>query len=272
MSPQLHQAIKMKRGLYILHHFLFLLHIVASISPISLDQEQPGRLLLASNRLPITIQRQKNGSYEFSMSSGGLATGLSGLSKSIVFKWYGWPGLEVPEAQAGPMTRQLYEEYNAVPIFIDDDLADKHYNGFSSKVHLGVWRMKMLTVKDSILWPLFHYQPREISFEESAWKAYVKVNRLFAKSIAKDAQDGDMIWVHDYHLMLLPQFLREELGNSKKKAKVGFFLHTPFPSSEMYRILPVREELLRSVLHSDLIGFHTQNYVKLFFSSCERIL
>ena len=90
------------------------------------------RLLLVSNRLPITIKRSEDGSYDFSMSSGGLVSGLSGLSKSTTFQWYGWPGLEIPDAEAGPLKDRLKAEYNAVPVFIDDDLADRHYNGFSS--------------------------------------------------------------------------------------------------------------------------------------------
>ena len=95
------------------------------------------RLLLVSNRLPITIKRSEDGSYDFSMSSGGLVSGLSGLSKSTTFQWYGWPGLEVPEKEAGPLTERLKDEYNAIPVYIDDELADRHYNGFSSKTCLG---------------------------------------------------------------------------------------------------------------------------------------
>lgn len=220
------------------------------------DPKPQGRLLLVSNRLPITIKRSEDGSYSFSMSSGGLVTGLSGLAKSTTFQWYGWPGLEVPEAEAAPLIKQLSDEYGAVPVFIDDELADRHYNGFSN----------------SILWPLFHYHPGEITFDELAWAAYKEVNRLFAKTMAKDVQDGDLIWVHDYHLMLLPEMLREEIGDSKKNVKIGFFLHTPFPSSEIYRILPVREALLLGVLHCDLIGFHTYDYARHFLSSCSRIL
>ncbi|POS82256.1 UDP-Glycosyltransferase/glycogen phosphorylase, partial [Erysiphe pulchra] len=209
--------------------------------PTSLSaQKEPGRLLLVSNRLPITIKRQDDGSYAFSMSSGGLVTGLSGLSKTTTFQWYGWPGLEVPESEAGPMTKRLSEDYGAVPVFIDEELADRHYNGFSN----------------SILWPLFHYHPGEITFDELSWKAYQEVNRLFAKAMAQDVQDGDLIWI----------------GTSKKNVRIGFFLHTPFPSSEIYRILPVRQELLKSVLHCDLIGFHTYDYARHFLSSCSRIL
>jgi trehalose 6-phosphate synthase len=92
-----------------------------------------GRLLLVSNRLPITIKRSEDGTYAFSMSSGGLVTGLSGLSKTTTFQWYGWPGLEVPEAESGPLVKRLKDEYSAVPVFVDDELADRHYNGFSSK-------------------------------------------------------------------------------------------------------------------------------------------
>ena len=214
------------------------------------------RLLLVANRLAVTIKRSPEGKYDFSMSSGGLVTGLSGLSKSTKFQWYGWPGLEIPKDEAEDVTKRLKDEYSAVPIYLDDELADRHYNGFSN----------------SILWPLFHYHPGEITFEESAWQAYTEANRLFAKAIAADVQDGDLVWVHDYHLMLLPQMLREEIGMSKSNVKIGFFLHTPFPSSEIYRILPVRNQVLLGLLHCDLIGFHTYDYARHFLSSCSRIL
>ncbi|KAK5662524.1 hypothetical protein OQA88_8436 [Cercophora sp. LCS_1] len=221
------------------------------------DPTGSGRLLLISNRLPITIKRSEDGQYAFSMSSGGLVTGLSGLSKATSFLWYGWPGLEVPEAEAGPMKQRLKDEHGAIPVFVDNDLADRHYNGFSN----------------SILWPLFHYHPGEITFDEPSWAAYREVNQLFAKAVLDDVQDGDLIWVHDYHLMLLPQLLREGISRTGKKGvRIGFFLHTPFPSSEIYRILPVREQLLRGVLDCDLIGFHTYDYARHFLSSCSRIL
>ncbi|KAJ8110757.1 hypothetical protein OPT61_g6484 [Boeremia exigua] len=220
------------------------------------EKQNEGRLLLVSNRLPITIKRADQGKYEMSMSSGGLVSGLSGLSKTTTFQWYGWPGLEVPDDEVTTLKDQLKSEYNAVPIMLDDELADRHYNGFSN----------------AIMWPLFHYHPGEITFDESAWEGYTEANRLFAKAVAKDVQDNDMVWVHDYHLMLMPAMLREELGNTKKNVKIGFFLHTPFPSSEIYRILPVRNEILLGVLHCDLIGFHTYDYARHFLSSCSRIL
>jgi trehalose 6-phosphate synthase len=96
-------------------------------------QKPEGRLLLISNRLPITIKRSKDAEYETSMSSGGLVSGLSGLRKTTTFQWYGWPGLEVPENEIGKLKHQLKRDYNAVPVILDDELADRHYNGFSSK-------------------------------------------------------------------------------------------------------------------------------------------
>lgn len=107
--------------------------------PGAVDQESSkteGRLLLISNRLPITIKRSDDGKYETSMSSGGLVSGLSGLRKTTTFQWYGWPGMEIPENEIGPLKEQLKEEYNAIPVMLDDDLADRHYNGFSSKPQL----------------------------------------------------------------------------------------------------------------------------------------
>ncbi|KXJ90260.1 trehalose-6-phosphate synthase 1 [Microdochium bolleyi] len=213
------------------------------------------RLVLISNRLPITISKEDDGTFSYKMSSGGLVTGLSGLSKTTEFQWYGWPGMELPDSDIETVQKQLKEKYNAQAIFIDNELADRHYNGFSN----------------SILWPLFHYHPGEITFDESAWEAYKQVNMIFAKAIVKDLQDGDLVWVHDYHLMLLPEMLRNQLGD-KKNIRIGYFLHTPFPSSEIYRILPVREALLEGLLHCDLLGFHTYDYARHFLSSCSRIL
>lgn len=101
--------------------------------------------------------------------------------------------------------------------------------------------------------------------------AYQAANRKFAKAVAKDVREGDCVWIHDFHLMLLPAMLREELGRDFN-VKIGFFLHTPFPSSEIYRILPVRNEILLGVLECDLIGLHTQDYVRHFLSSCSIVL
>lgn len=107
-----------------------------------------------------------------------------------------------------------------MPVFVPDDLADKHYNGFSN----------------SILWPLFHYHPGEISFSEVFWDAYQRCNEIFADAISEIVQEGDLVWIHDYHLMLVPMMLRQRI-DPKLNIKIGFFLHTPFPSSEIYRLV-----------------------------------
>ncbi|KAI8911917.1 glycosyltransferase family 20-domain-containing protein [Powellomyces hirtus] len=215
------------------------------------------RLIVISNRLPVTIKQKDDNSWDFSMSSGGLVSALSGLAKEMKFTWIGWPGLDVPKDQQANMKAQLLEQHSCAPVFISDELADMHYNGFSN----------------SILWPLFHYHPGEINFNEEHWDAYQHVNQAFADEVADMTDDGDIIWVQDYHLMLLPTMLREKLlERNKKDVKIGFFLHTPFPSSEIYRILPVRKQVLLGVLNCDLIGFHTYDYARHFLSSCTRIL
>ncbi|KAI8812775.1 glycosyl transferase [Cladochytrium replicatum] len=222
------------------------------------------RLVVVSNRLPVTIQKQDNG-WKMSMSSGGLVSALSGLKKQMTFSWIGWVGLEIAPEDREKVREQLMNEHSCVPVFISDDVADRHYNGFSN----------------SILWPLFHYHPGEINFDESHWDGYIEANSAFADAIAMNCQDGDLIWIQDYHLMLMPEMLRERLAQGalsdgtpikKKSVRIGFFLHTPFPSSEIYRILPVRKRILTGVLHADLIGFHTYDYARHFLSSCTRIL
>ncbi|ORX95026.1 hypothetical protein K493DRAFT_220088 [Basidiobolus meristosporus CBS 931.73] len=212
------------------------------------------RLLVVSNRLPVTISKNEDG-YQFKMSSGGLVSALSGLKKMMTFTWIGWPGIDIPEDEREEVRKKLLEEHSCLPVFLDDETADKHYNGFSN----------------SILWPLFHYHPGEISFDEDDWEAYQKANACFADAINEIVDDNDLVWVQDYHLMLLPQLLREKIQH-KNNVKIGWFLHTPFPSSEIYRILPVRKEILLGVLSADLLGFHTYDYARHFLSSCTRIL
>ncbi|KAL1931030.1 hypothetical protein VTP01DRAFT_10167 [Rhizomucor pusillus] len=212
------------------------------------------RLLVVSNRLPVTVKKDTaTNQYEFKMSSGGLVAALSGLKKMMSFTWIGWPGQDIPLEDRKNVEERLLQETSTMPVFVDQELADLHYNGFSN----------------SILWPLFHYHPGEISFNEEWWEGYQRVNQQFADAIDKIVEDGDLVWVQDYHLMLLPAMLRKK---TKKDIKIGWFLHTPFPSSEIYRILPVRKEILLGVLESDLLGFHTYDYARHFLSSCTRIL
>eukprot|EP00842_Homolaphlyctis_polyrhiza_P001051 jgi/Hompol1/1947/HPOL_002802-RA len=224
-------------------------------------EQQPAvrsRIIVVSNRLPVTISRNDNsdGGWSFEMSSGGLVSALSGLKKEMSFTWIGWPGIELPLAEQLVVRQQLMHQYSCVPVFIPDEVADKHYNGFSN----------------SILWPLFHYHPGEINFNEDQWEAYQAANRAFTDTLLEVVEDGDVLWVHDYHLMLLPAMLKKALESTKKRVQLGFFLHTVFPSSEIYRILPVRKQVLLGVLSADLIGFQTYDYARHFLSSCTRIL
>ncbi|KAJ3222652.1 Trehalose-6-P synthase/phosphatase complex synthase subunit, partial [Clydaea vesicula] len=213
------------------------------------------RLFIVSNRLPVTITKTENG-WNYKMSSGGLITALEGLKKEMSFIWIGWPGLEIPAEQQEIVKKELWDLHSCIPVFISNKIADAHYNGFSN----------------SILWPLFHYHPGEIDFNEAYWNAYQIANQAFADSIMDQVEEGDLVWAQDYHLFLLPKMLREQLEAKSINVKIGFFLHTPFPSSEIYRILPVRREILLGVLHCNLIGFHTYDYCRHFLSSCTRIL
>jgi trehalose-6-phosphate synthase len=145
----------------------------------------------------------------------------------------------------------LIQNYSSVPVFLEKKMADAFYNVFSN----------------GILWPLFHYFPEEIEFDEESWLNYKEANRAFLRELLNIYKENSSIWI-DYQLMLLPRFAREKLPNSK----IGFFLHIPFLSSEIYRVLPPRKEILEGVLGSDLIGFHTYDYARHFINSCNRVL
>ncbi|KAJ1506003.1 Trehalose-6-P synthase/phosphatase complex synthase subunit [Coelomomyces lativittatus] len=212
-------------------------------------------LIVVSNRLPVTITKTEEGGWKYTMSSGGLVSALSGLKKEMSFTWIGWPGMNFSPEEQPKVREELIQQHSCVPVFLPDEVADMHYNGFSN----------------SILWPLFHYHPGEISFNETHWNAYVEANQLFADTLMTFVKDGDWIWVQDYHLMLLPAMLRNQCMDLNE-IKIGFFLHTPFPSSEIYRILPVRREVLLGLLQCDLVGFHTYDYARHFLSACTRIL
>lgn len=125
--------------------------------------------------------------------------------------------------------------------------------------------------EDSILWPNLHYQSGVV-FDDHPWQAYKRVNECFADAIADAATDGCLIWVHDYHLMLLPTYLRERLIQQGKECAIGFSLHTPFPAGDFWRTLPVRKILIEGMLASDLIGFHTDEYKQNFIDTCASLL
>lgn len=208
-------------------------------------------MLIVSNRLPVTIVKKKNG-YHFSPSIGGLATGLQSCRSLHESLWIGWPGEINDREDFGSITERLTKEFNCYPVYLSHSDVEEYYGGFSNKT----------------IWPLFHYFPMYTVYDEAYWKAYRRVNQAFCNIIMKVAKTGDVIWVHDYHLMLLPEMLREKLQD----ATIGFFLHIPFPSFELFRLLPWRRELLDGLLGADLIGFHTYDYARHFLSSVLRLV
>jgi trehalose 6-phosphate synthase/phosphatase len=210
------------------------------------------RLILVSNRLPVTVKLDR-GEINVSRSSGGLATGLRGPHEQSGGLWIGWPGdvSRMTEAQRRKLDAHL-EELRCVPVHLTGVEVSRYYDGFSN----------------AVLWPLFHYLLDRIPPHSQEWEVYRAVNEKFADAIARVYRPGDLIWVHDYQLCLVPKMLRARIHG----ANVGFFLHIPFPASEVLRILPWREQILEGMLGADLIGFHTFTYRSHFASSVLRIL
>lgn len=210
-----------------------------------------GKLILVANRLPVKVQYD-NEKIHYRPSEGGLATGLSSIQKPADKFWIGWPGIPEPdEEQKNQISHDLLS-YNMNPLFLSEQETKNYYEGFSNET----------------IWPLFHYFIEHTQYRQEFWQYYQSVNREFCKAVLKHYQEGDTIWIHDYHLMLLPSLLRDALPS----ATIGFFLHIPFPSSEVYRLLPWRMELVNGLMGADLIGFHTSDYMRHFSSAVYQIL
>lgn len=212
------------------------------------------RLIIVSNRLPVSVEKRA-GAVAVKASVGGVATGLGAFHNTHGSLWVGWA--EVSEARLSADERErirteLAEKHSCVPVFLTAADVRGFYAGFSNET----------------LWPLFHHFTQFAEFDAGNWAAYERVNRKFCDAVLEVARPGDTIWVQDYQLMLLPKMLREKLPD----ANIGFFLHIPFPSFEIFRILPWRRQILDGLLGSDLIGFHTYDYVRGFLSSIRRIL
>src|SRR5260221_529441 len=206
-------------------------------------------LINVSNRLPVAI---KNG--EMTKSSGGLVAALEGLPKGDYDqKWIGWPGAEISDQKEQKhIARQLVDEYGCIPVFLGKEEATGFYEGFSN----------------SSMWPLLHYLPNYLRYEPKWWEDYCNVNHTFADKVLETAEAGDLVWVHDYQLMLLPAILRAKAP----KLKIGFFLHTPFPAAEVFRFHPRRRELVAGMLGANRIGFHAFNYLRHFSGTVRRLL
>ncbi|KAL6574143.1 Trehalose-6-P synthase/phosphatase complex synthase subunit [Orobanche hederae] len=216
------------------------------------------RLLVVANRLPVSAIRKSEDSWALEISVGGLVSALLGINE-FEARWIGWAGVNVPDEIGQRSLTDALAEKRCIPVFLDEEIVHQFYNGYCN----------------NILWPLFHYLglPQEDRLAttrsfQSQFAAYKEANQMFADVVNEHYREGDVVWCHDYHLMFLPKCLKEH----NSKMKVGWFLHTPFPSSEIHRTLPSRSELLRSVLAADLVGFHTYDYARHFVSACTRIL
>lgn len=218
----------------------------------NLPERQNKRVIIVSNRLPVSVTR-RSGNLKITPSVGGLATGLSSFHRDSNGLWIGWPGLVTGNREEKQtMEGVLHKDFNCLPVFLTASNLKKYYNGFSNRT----------------IWPLFHYFTTYCTYDRSEWKAYENVNRLFCRRVLEVLQPDDLVWVHDYHLLLLPELIRRE----KPDAAIGLFLHIPFPSMEIFRYLPWREEILLGMLGADLVGFHTYDYTRHFLSSVLRIL
>lgn len=209
------------------------------------------RMLIVSNRLPFSVERKK-GNLRLEPSVGGVATGLRSFYKSYNTLWIGWPGIDqkkIAGDEEEVVAKMLSE--SCYPVFLSQKEVENYYHRFCN----------------TTIWPLFHYFPQHTVYNQSWWHTYERVNEAFCDTVVDVWEPGDSIWVHDYHLMLLPKLLKERLP----EAAVGFFLHIPFPSFEIFRLLPWREQILDGLLGADLLGFHTYDYARHFLDSAHRL-
>ena len=211
------------------------------------------RLIVVSNRLPVTLARDgKNWSAK--PSSGGLATAMLPILKQMGGLWIGWPGDDgtIDASEREQLLENASDGYRFKAAELEPGTAQAFYKGYPNQT----------------VWPLFHYFPTRMNFSAEGWTTYQKGNRAFCRAVSGVLEKDDLVWVHDYHLMLLPECIREQ----SRQTKIGFFLHIPFPSSEVFAMLPQREHVLRGMLGADLIAFHTHLYLQHFRSSLLRIL
>lgn len=207
------------------------------------------RWILVSNRLPVTRDPKTS---TLGRSAGGLVSAILGIESQPSTLWVGAVPPDITESEwsrLGP-SDDRYQSF--VPVFLEEKTYDDYYNGLAN----------------GALWPLLHYESNLVDFRWDQWATYVDVNRRFAERVAAVARPDDLIWIHDYHLFLVPKFLRE----MSPRLRTGFFLHVPFPSSEIFRQLPVRREILSSLLEADLVGFHEYSYLRHFCTSLALVL
>jgi trehalose 6-phosphate synthase/phosphatase len=209
------------------------------------------RLILASMRLPVTVRQTPDGS-RVTESVGGVATGLRALQVKGCGPWVGWPGAaDDGHIDRGVLDRQL-KGFGCVPVHLTLPEIRGFYVGYAN----------------GVLWPLCHYLIDQLPVRTRHWNTYESVNARFADTLAELYRPGDLVWIHDYQLMRVPALLRERIPG----ARIGFFLHIPFPSFEVFRVLPTRERILEGLLGADLVGFHTAAYARHFAISASELL
>lgn len=208
--------------------------------------------VLVSNRLPISVKKI-DGKLRFDASNGGLPTAMQSIDAKTR-AWIGWPGIEsdVLTDEDKVMIMAELAKSNCFPVFLTREQVTNFYEGYANDT----------------LWPLFHYFQSTARYSDAYWQSYQEVNQLYLDATVSVTQSTALIWIHDYHLMLLPQLVRDNLP----RTSIGFFLHIPFPSFEIYRLLPQRREILRGILGADLVSFHIYDYGRHFISSCQRLL
>ena len=216
-----------------------------------LCEEIDMKLYIIANRLPVKVA-DTNGTFVFSRSEGGLATGLDSLQTSYEKHWIGWPGICTNEEKDQQEINEKLQEMNFHPVFLSEKQIENYYEGYSN----------------STIWPLCHYFYAYTLYKNCFWQSYQQVNRLFCEEICRLIRPGDKVWIQDYQLMLLPGMLRKIYP----ELSIGYFHHIPFPSYELFRILPERAEILKGLLGADFIAFHTHDYMRHFISAVERVL
>ncbi|XP_020253331.1 probable alpha,alpha-trehalose-phosphate synthase [UDP-forming] 9 [Asparagus officinalis] len=218
------------------------------------------RKIIVANFLPLVQRKhEESGKWDFKWDEDSLLLQMKdGVSTDAEVIYVGRLKVDIDHNEQDEIARNLFNVFKCIPTFLPSDLQRKFYHGFCKQQ----------------LWPLFHsmlpvFHNQYELIDPSLFSAYISANNIFADKVVEAIRsENDCVWVHDYHLMLLPTFLRKKAKN----VKLGFFLHSPFPSSEIYKTLPQREDILKGLLNADLIGFHTFEYARHFLSCCSRML
>lgn len=211
------------------------------------------RLLVVSNRLPLTTRRAGT-EWHADLSSGGLVAALTPVMERAKGLWIGWPGDAPSGDTAGrdALLRSWEKQHRFVSVDLPPKITRAFYEGYSNNT----------------IWPLLHGFPTLVNFDRETWHAYRDANERFAAAVLERTKPGDLVWIHDYQLMLVPSLLRA----ARPDIRIGFFLHVPFPPAEVFRILPQREEVLNGLLGSDLIGFQTHEHLGAFRRTLLQVL